>query len=195
MSKMFYYFLIIMIVLGFGANWVIKKANTSYDIPLLKPVPEFSFTNHRGGTFSNQDFRQRITILDFIFTSCMGPCPLMTMNMSNLYKDFDEVPEVQFVSITVDPLIDTQEKLNEYAELIGVDDDRWQFLWSDINSIKDLKKNGFMLFADDLPQGHAIKFILIDHEGNIRKYFDGTDEASQDFLRKDITKLVRDLRS
>ena len=52
-----------------------------------------------------------------------------------------------------------------------------------------------MLYAGELPQGHAIKFILIDEEGNIRKYFDGTDEASQAVLRKDITSLVKELRS
>jgi len=119
----------------------------------------------------------------------------MTLNMSNLYNDFDDVNEVQFISITVDPVVDTQEQLREYAELIGVDDDRWQFLWSDMDAIKDLKKDGFMLFADDLPQGHAIKFVLIDHKGNIRKYFDGTDEASQKVLRNDIANLVKESRS
>ena len=50
-----------------------------------------------------------------------------------------------------------------------------------------------MLFADELPQGHAIKFILIDDNQNIRKYFDGTDEASLTILKKDIANLVREL--
>ena len=52
-----------------------------------------------------------------------------------------------------------------------------------------------MLYAGELPQGHAIKFILLDHNGNIRKYFDGTDDASQAVLRKDIAVLVKELRS
>ena len=58
-----------------------------------------------------------------------------------------------------------------------------------------LKQDGFMLFADELPQGHAIKFILIDEKGNIRKYFDGTDDASIAILKKDITQLVKQIRS
>ena len=195
MNRAGYHVLLIIIVLGLGANWVIEKANNSHDIPILKPVPQFSFFNQRGEPFTNENLEFKVTILDFMFTSCVGPCPMMTLNMSNLYKDFDDVKEVQFVSITVDPVVDTQEKLREYAELIGVDDGRWQFLWSDMDAIKDLKKNGFMLFADDLPQGHAIKFVLIDHKGNIRKYFDGTDEASQKVLRKDIANLVKESRS
>ena len=34
-----------------------------------------------------------------------------------------------------------------------------------------------MLYAEELPRGHAIKFVLIDQNGQIRKYFDGTEEA------------------
>lgn len=195
MNKFVYYFLSVIIILALGANWVIEKANSSYDFPLLRPVPEFSFYNQYGKSFSNQDLKQKITILDFMFTSCTGPCPMMSLNMFRLYQGFDDVKEVQFVSITVDPQVDDKNKLSEYADLIGVNDERWQFLWSDISSIKDLKKNGFMLFSDNLPEGHAIKFVLIDQGGNIRKYYDGTDDASQEVLRQDIARLVRDLRS
>ena len=52
-----------------------------------------------------------------------------------------------------------------------------------------------MLFADELPQGHAIKFILIDENGNIRKYFDGTDEGSLTILKKDISNLVKSIQN
>ena len=114
--------------------------------------------------------------------------------MKELYHDFSKIEEIQFVSITVDPNTDTQLVLKQYAEAQGVDDSRWQFLTSDLEKIKNLKRNGFMLFADQLPQGHAIKFILIDQNGVIRKYFDGTDDASQAILRKDITNLVKGIK-
>ena len=115
--------------------------------------------------------------------------------MATLYKEFQNVKEVQFVSVTVDPVTDSEDVLKEYADFVGVDDDRWQFIRSDLESTKKLKQGGFMLYAGELPQGHAIKFILLDHNGNIRKYFDGTDDASQAVLRKDIAILVKELRS
>ena len=62
-------------------------------------------------------------------------------------------------------------------------------------SIKNLKRNGFMLFADNLPEGHAIKFVLIDDKGTIRKYYDGTDNSSQEILKRDVAQLVKDLRT
>ena len=97
--------------MGFFANWVIDKAQSSIDIPVVKEVPRFSFTNQNGEKFSNNNFRDKVTILNFIFTSCTGPCPLMTSNMQKLYSNFKGTKEVQFVSITVDPEVDTQEKL------------------------------------------------------------------------------------
>ncbi len=195
MNRTIYFIMGAVILLGAGASWVIQKANSSYDIPILKPVPEFSFINQDGDPFTEKDLNDKITILDFIFTSCAGPCPIMTHNMTGLYQSFNQVEEVQFVSITVDPDVDTQDILKQYAKINGVNDDRWQFITSNIEAIKDLKKNGFMLYAEELPRGHAIKFVLIDQNGQIRKYFDGTEEASMAVLMKDITILVKEFKS
>tara|TARA_Y100000816_G_C25952713_1_gene497058 strand:+ start:58 stop:645 length:588 start_codon:yes stop_codon:yes gene_type:complete len=194
MNKLFYYFFIFVLIMGIGASWVINKANSSYELPIVKPVPEFSFYNQDGELFSEKNLEDKITILDFFFTSCAGPCPIMAYNMKELYHDFSKIQEIQFVSITVDPKIDTGTKLKQYAEVQGVYDSRWQFLFSDLDSIKNLKRNGFMLYADELPQGHAVKFVLIDQNGLIRKYFDGTDDASIASLRKDITNLAKNLK-
>lgn len=178
-----------------GASWVINKAESSHHLPTIKLVPEFAFKNQEGDLFTEKRLLDKITVLDFMFTNCPGPCPMMTHNMSGLYNDFEGVSEVQFVSVTVDPENDSQTTLKEYASLNGVHDQRWNFLFSDIDSIKKLKRDGFMLFADDLPRGHAIKFVLIDSGGNIRQYYDGTDEASMKILRKDVTLLVKKMRS
>jgi protein SCO1/2 len=193
MNKNIIYGLICISLLGLGASWVIKKANSSYTISVIKDVPPFLFKTQDGKLFSEKEFRNKITVLDFMFTSCPGPCPIMTNNMIHLYQDYEKVDEVQFVSITVDPNIDSEEILKQYANAHGVNDSRWQFLTSDLEAIKDLKKNGFMLYADELPRGHAVKFVLIDRDGRIRKYYDGTDKASMGVLRKDLNHLVKEI--
>tara|TARA_B100000965_G_C19574354_1_gene750623 strand:- start:501 stop:1088 length:588 start_codon:yes stop_codon:yes gene_type:complete len=195
MTRIFSYALATIIFLGLGASWIIEKAQNSHEIPSLKSVPKFSMINQEGEPFSQKDLQGKITVLDFMFTSCTGPCPLMTMNMSKLYEVFSKEPEVQFVSITVDPDVDNQQKLKEYSNLVGADDGRWHFLWSNIDSIKTLKRDGFLLFADNLPEGHAIKFVLIDNKGTIRKYYDGTDGSSQEILKRDVAQLVKGIRS
>ena len=194
MNKLYLYIFLCLLLMGIGASWVINTANESHDIPIIKKVPNFDFINQNGESFSDNHLKGKITVLDFFFTNCPGPCPIMTYNMKSLYDDFSNSDEVQFVSITVDPKNDNIEVLKNYAKINGITDERWQLLTSDLSNIKLLKREGFMLFADELPQGHAIKFILIDDNQNIRKYFDGTDEASLTILKKDITNLVRELK-
>ena len=194
MNKLYLYIFLCVLLMGIGASWVINTANESHDIPIIKKVPNFNFTNQNGESFSDNHLKGKITVLDFFFTNCPGPCPIMTYNMKSLYDDFSNSEEVQFVSITVDPKNDNIEVLKNYAKINGITDERWQLLTSDLSNIKSLKREGFMLFADELPQGHAIKFILIDDNQNIRKYFDGTDEASLTILKKDISNLVKELK-
>ena len=194
MNKSYLYIFLCVLLMGIGASWVINTANESHDIPIIKKVPNFNFLNQNGEFFSDNHLKGKITVLDFFFTNCPGPCPIMTYNMKSLYDDFSNSEEVQFVSITVDPKNDNIEVLKNYAKINGITDERWQLLTSDLGNIKSLKREGFMLFADELPQGHAIKFILIDDDQNIRKYFDGTDEASLVILKKDISNLVKELK-
>jgi len=195
MNKLYLYILAFIVFMGMGASWVIEKANASHEIPIIKKVPNFNFTNQNGESFSHNQLKNKITVLDFFFTNCPGPCPIMTYNMKSLYDDFSKSDDVQFVSITVDPENDNIKVLKNYADINGINDQRWQLLTSALNNIKSLKRDGFMLFADELPQGHAIKFILIDNHGNIRKYFDGTDEGSLSILKKDISNLVKSIQN
>ena len=183
-----------VILLALGASWTIKKANLSHSLKNIKPVPNFSFMNQNGDSFTEKKLKNKISIVDFMFTNCPGPCPIMSNNMFKLYKSYGSINQVQFISITVDPDNDNISKLKQYAESYGVYDEKWQFLTSDLNEIKTLKQEGFMLYAGELPQAHAIKFILIDEKGNIRQYYDGTDDASIAVLRKDINLLLKEFK-
>ena len=69
--------------LGIGATWVITKATNSTQVlpEIIKEVPDFSLVSHHGKLFTKDSLFNKITVLDFIFTSCFGPCPIMSNNM------------------------------------------------------------------------------------------------------------------
>ena len=140
MNKSYLYIFLCILLMGIGASWVINTANESHDIPIIKKVPNFNFINQNGEFFSDNHLKGKITVLDFFFTNCPGPCPIMTYNMKSLYDDFSNSEEVQFVSITVDPKNDNIEVLKNYAKINGITDERWQLLTSDLSNIKLLKK-------------------------------------------------------
>ena len=189
--------LALVVFLGIGATWVITKATEAGQVlpAVIKQTPPFSLVSHHGEPFTNDSLRNKISVLDFIFTSCPGPCPIMSNNMRMLYNQYKLHPDLQFISITVDPEYDSQEVLKIYADANGVNDRRWKFLRADMEKVKKLSSDGFLLMSDNLPAGHSVKFVLIDGDGNIRQYYNGTDKASISILRNHINLLLKKLRS
>lgn len=59
----------------------------------------------------------RIAVIDFIYTSCTTMCPMVSSVMARLQKDLGErlEREVILVSVSVDPVRDTPEKLAAHA--------------------------------------------------------------------------------
>jgi protein SCO1/2 len=186
---------IAMLILGTLAALVVNQANRSRSrVPVLGELSNFDLTSAPDGvTMGPQDFKGKICVYDFIFTNCMGPCPVMAINMGELYRTYKSSGRVQFISISVDPERDTLEALNEYARLHGIDDDQWVFLRGPIDTVTKICEEQFMLPAADLPGGHTTKFILVDQLGRIRSYHDGLSEGSMEALKTNIRQLSQEL--
>lgn len=100
-------------------------------------LPEFSLINQSGEAVDQSLFDGHVTVLAFIFTNCQLACPPMTANMFLAYNALEGTP-VRFVSISVDPLHDTPEKLTAYAANLSIDTKRWCFLTGPEGSTRDL---------------------------------------------------------
>lgn len=185
---------LVVLILGVTATFVIIEAQSSQsDLEILGTVPPFELTERSGLRFGTEDMKGKLSVIDFIFTSCEGPCPVMADNMSTLYQAFAGSNKVQFISISVDPLRDRLSVLQEYARKQGVTDNRWVFLRGELDTIKWLSEGVFKLAADDLPGAHSTKFILVDDKGQIRGYYSGTDKASINILKTHIRELAEDI--
>ena len=181
-------------ILAAGAAIVIKQAqNSREDLPVLATVPEFELLKSDSTTFNSSELRGKIFVLDFIFTSCPGACPVMSAKMSELYQYYAHSDKVQFISISVDPERDTLEVLREYAKKQGVTDDRWIFLRGPVEEVKRISEKGFYLAAENLPGGHSTKFVLIDEKGQIRAYYDALNVSIMGLLKTQLTALARKL--
>src|SRR4051812_48312794 len=94
------------------------------------PVKDFTATSQDNQPFGLKDVKGKVWVADFIFTSCADVCPPMTSNMTKLQKQVKEegLKDVEFVSFSVDPTVDTPEALARYAQQFGADFKNWTFL-------------------------------------------------------------------
>jgi len=189
-KKLVIAFLFIFMLGSFGF-YVIDKATKSRidNISIIGQVPSFSLTNFDGSVITDQQLNDKISIVSFIFTQCEGACPIMSENMSILQKRFSASDDVQFLSITTDPDYDTLDILEKFSSNYS-NNDNWFFLRGNLIEIIELSEKGFYLSAALLPAGHSTRFVLVDKELNIRKYYEGTIESNIFELQSDIVTLL-----
>lgn len=162
----------------------------------LGVVPRFQLTNQNGQPFGSDQLQGKIWIADFVFTSCPGPCPLISSRMSELQRPLEKY-DVHLVSFTVDPQTDTPEVLRDYAARLHARPGRWDFLTGSVNEIYDLTRNGFKLGVSDGAdeQGvpvHSTRAVLVDRRGTIRGYYDVTAPDAVTKLLADTSHLLRE---
>jgi len=189
--------ILLAVAVGIAALMVLqKRGSRTQALPVYGTVPEFSLIAEDGRTMALDDLRGRIFVVDFIFTRCAGTCPMMSRQMQVLQKEFADLTDIRLVSVTVDPEYDTPEVLRTYAHQYGASPDTWIFLTGEKSSIHRLAQQGFRLGVSDEggtaaePIIHSTKFVLVDRQGRIRGYYDGTEEESVKDLVKDIKVLV-----
>jgi cytochrome oxidase Cu insertion factor (SCO1/SenC/PrrC family) len=159
-------------------------------------VPAFELTNQDGQPFGSTQLLGKIWIADFIYTTCPGPCPMISSRMSELQKPLEKT-DVRLVSFTVDPTRDTPQVLRGYAEKLQAEPGRWDFLTGPQSTIYDLSRNGFKLAISDgseekgLPV-HSTRLILVDRHGEVRGYYDAAEADGMTKLLADTNHLLRE---
>ena len=83
-------------------------------------IPDVSLVNQDGQPvrFRSDLIKGKIVAVNFIFTSCKAICPPMSANFANLQERLgDRVGNgVELISVSVDPQIDTPERLHEWRK-------------------------------------------------------------------------------
>jgi protein SCO1/2 len=172
---------------------ILHKSQTptvTVKLPVHAQVKNFDFTDHDGKPFTARSFAGKVWVIDFFFTSCQGPCPLLTQNMLTLHKALMDEDDFCQLSVTVDPKRDSIERLRSYAQEHEIDTGRWRFLRSDLKSTIAVLKDVFELPAGEDPNMHTTRFVLIDQQGRIRGYYQGADRASLVALKRDVRALL-----
>lgn len=130
-------------------------------------MPEFTFRNQDSLLISNADYKNKVYVAEFFFTTCPSICPIMNRNMLKLEKEFGENQDFGIASFTIDPEHDTPMVLKEYAEEYGVTSLNWHMLTGDKDAVYELSNKGLNIFAEinpDVAGGfeHQGYFALID---------------------------------
>ncbi|WP_412967813.1 SCO family protein [Fredinandcohnia sp. 179-A 10B2 NHS] len=184
------------IVILFSLIFVLSACgNKGIDNPLNYKVSDFSYVNQEGEKFTLKDLEGKVWIADLIFTNCDTVCPPMTAHMAKLQAMVkEEELDVEFVSFSVDPEVDTPEMLKEYAQQFDADFSNWHLLTGYTQEeIKKFAQESFKTLAEK-PENqdqvlHGINFYLVDQNGVVLKDYNGVENTPYEQIIEDIKKV------
>ena len=189
-------------------------SNVINKLPDYGAVPEWSFVDQNEQPMGSAQLLGKPWVANFLFTSCPGACPLLaqaTMQLQERLKTWfpksGPMPAA-IISITVDPVTDTPERLRSFGGTFKADPAIWSFVRGDYPEMEALVTGGFhqALIRDDrdreleveqdpvianatpIDTAHSVKFVLVDAEGRIRGFYE-QDSRSLDRLSNDLRRL------
>ena len=163
-------------------------------------IPDFKFVNQEGDTVTAQNFKDKIYVADFFFTTCPTICPVMKKQLKKVYEKIQGQNDIAILSHTIDPEHDTPAVLKEYAQDLGVKGTQWMFVTGNREKIYEIGEKQYLVVAgadSTAPGGyiHSGAFVLIDKEKRVRGMYNGTDDEATKRLMVDIERLKEEYKN
>jgi protein SCO1 len=155
----------------------------------LQPAPDFSLGDYHLGSEQG-----KVVVLFFGYTSCADVCPATLNEMKQILNRLgDQAGRVQMVFVTVDPAVDTQEKMNGYtagfdSRIIGLtgSQEALNAVWQKYGVVVQRTSDGSV---DDAAFEHTSRIYVIDRQGRLHVTY--TSDTSQDDLLADLKYLIK----
>jgi len=155
-------------------------------------IAPFSFVNQYDESFGTSELSGSLWVASFIFTNCETVCPPMMLEMAALQDKVQSSDvDVQFVSFTVDPVVDTPEVLRAYVKQFTTNDTNWHLLTGYTqDEIERFALEQFQTIVQKPDSSeqviHGTNFYLVNKAGYIVNEYNYVDETEMEQLVYDI---------
>ena len=209
------FFAIVMLVLsGIIMTLIYGQLNPTPKLPIYQPsmvtadlvdttvqyirkyhkVKDFKLVNQNGDTITQKNYKDKIYVADFFFTTCQSICIDMAKSMQTLQSEFEDDKDILLLSHSVTPEMDDVAQLKKYALEKGAIDSKWNLVTGDKKQIYNLARKEYLASKTEGDGGkydlvHTENFVLVDKEKRIRGFYDGTNPEEIEQLIEDIDIL------
>ncbi|MBI1840950.1 MAG: SCO family protein [Verrucomicrobia bacterium] len=192
----------LLLVVGLVVALVVVIRQTGPPPPIIGQIQPFLLTNQLNQPVQLSDLKGNLWVANIIFTRCPGPCKQMSRRMAALQKRWAGNASVRFISLTTDPDHDTPAVLKVYAEEMGADPSRWQFLTGPKPTIRELAVDGLKLTVKDTEADqranpadlfvHSTISVVVDRHGRLRGAVEALEKDSEAQFDSLIHRLLKE---
>ncbi|MDN3664230.1 SCO family protein [Algibacter miyuki] len=119
----------------------------SSEIPILNDaISETSIFNltskwdtEEGKTIELKALKGKTLVMVMIYTSCKAACPRLVADMRNIETKLplEDIKNIQFVMVSIDPETDTPQRLKAFAIENEMDGEQWMFLQGTTSGVRE----------------------------------------------------------
>jgi cytochrome oxidase Cu insertion factor (SCO1/SenC/PrrC family) len=196
--------LVLAAVAGFGCWFAASALSRKDELRGITPdqprqLADFLLTNYTGRTVTRAELDGKVLAVSFLFTGCASVCPEVSRQMAVIQQLTTNEPDVQLVSLTVDPRSDTPPVLAQWGATYGADTNRWLLLTGRKAMLQDLIGTSFLSTnAPDPFNAMPCNFTgteriaVVDKHGRVRIYFNGMRSGISAPVVAEIERLRRE---
>jgi protein SCO1/2 len=165
---------------GLGACDYAPAPNGAYNASSNSDgLPAVSLLDQNGNQVSLASLKGKPVLIDFVYTSCPGPCSVLTSKLVSVAQDLGPRlgRQVEMVSLSVDPEHDTPKALKDYAQRLGADRSGWLFLTGKPGDVERVLAayNLRRLREADGSVTHMETLFLLGPDGRQRRIYNGVE--------------------
>lgn len=198
-KRIFYFVFFCLLTLGFFvALAVVVPGYLTPKMHAISEVQPFHFLDQNGKSYTSDNTKGKVQVVNFFFTTCTSVCPRMNNNIRPLFDEFRNEPDFLMLSYTCDPSRDSVPVMKRYADSIGADGLKWVFLTGNKDSLYSMARNSYTI---DDPKSvkstetdflHSQFIALVNKDQQVVKIYDGLRPSEIKELRTDIKRLLKE---
>ncbi|WP_084134862.1 SCO family protein [Paenibacillus harenae] len=167
------------------------------ELPVMEAAPAFEMQNIDGQPVSLASTNGKARIVYFYFANCPDVCPPTTFLLSQVQDQLEAEGKLgskaELISITFDPERDTPDVIRDFADRLDADFNGWHFLRGEETETLQLAKDFGVgvVKEEDGSFTHMNVISLVDQDGQIRKWINGSDEGlTAEKIVAELNKLL-----
>jgi protein SCO1/2 len=163
-------------------------------------VADFELVDQTGTRRSARDVEGKVRIVSYFFTTCPTICVDMAAGLRKVQDSYAGDDRIRILSHTAMPEYDSVPILADYGDRNGCNPAQWWLLTGKPEELNRLARTSYFAVLEE-GQGwdehsfiHTENLVLVDSQGRLRGYYDGTDPKAVEQLINDIPLLLPDAR-
>lgn len=162
-------------------------------------VGSFDLVDQTGTRRTEADVEGQVRVVSYFFTTCQGICIDMARSFRSIQDAYMDDDRVRLMAHTALPKMDSVPVLAAYGEANGVNPERWWLLTGEPSHLNELARTQYFTVMEEGQSWdehsfiHTENLVLIDQQGRLRGYFDGTSDEQTEKLIEAIGWLLEDV--